>query len=256
MNTSAADPIHVISGHLTGDAALDTAVSRAILQRVGSGLLPETIQVGMPHKVVAFGKHDTLGEHFPQAVSAAIDEGFDPTIRIAGGRAVVFHRGTVRFSWTMPASEPASTMHTRFARISEAVVDSLAILGIDASVGELPGEYCAGRYSVHLVGGGKVMGVGQRLTRTAAQVGGVIVVDDADSINTVLSRVYPALGVHMDPAATGCLADAASVDPSTVAATLAATLVAGRDALEMPLDDDTITLAAGLRRDHVATPLA
>ncbi|MCL1597890.1 MAG: lipoate--protein ligase family protein [Actinomycetia bacterium] len=248
--------INVISGHLTGDAALDTAVSRAILHRVGSGLLPETIQVGTPHNVVAFGKHDTLADHFPRAVSVAIDRGFDPTVRIAGGRAVVFHRGTVRFSWTTQASEPATTMHARFDQIANAVVDSLAALGVETTVGELPGEYCAGSYSVHIVGGGKIMGVGQRLTRSAAQVGGVIVVDDTESINAVLAPVYRALGVDMDPARTGCVADAVPAAPSVVAASLVDRLSSGRDVSETTLDDETIALASTYRADHVPTALA
>ncbi len=256
MSASSTGRINVISGHLTGDAALDTAMSRAILHRVGSGLLPETIQVGTPHNVVAFGKHDTLADRFPLAVSEAIERGFDPTIRIAGGRAVAFHPGTVRFSWTMPASEPATSMHSRFDQIANAVVDSLAGLGVDATIGELPGEYCAGRYSVHIVGGGKIMGVGQRLSRSAAQVGGVIVVEDAASINAVLTPVYRALGIDMDPARTGCVADAVPVAPSAVAASLVTRLSVGRDVSETAPDDETIALASAFRTDHVSTALA
>jgi len=256
MDAPSTGRINVISGHLTGDAALDTAVSRAILHRVGSGHLPETIQVGTPHNVVAFGKHDTLAEGFPQAVSAAIERGFDPTVRIAGGRAVAFHPGTVRFSWTMPATEPATTMHARFDRIANAVVNSLTALGVETTVGELPGEYCAGNYSVHIVGGGKIMGVGQRLTRSAAQVGGVIVVEDATSINAVLSPVYRALGVDMDPSITGCVADVVSVAPSTVAASLVTHLSAGLDVSKAAPDDETMALASTFRTDHVPTPLA
>ena len=41
----------------------------------------------------------------------------------------------------------------------------------------------AGDYSVHVLGSRKVMGVGQRLTRSAAQVGGMIVVDGAEVLS-------------------------------------------------------------------------
>jgi len=256
MSGPSTEHINVISGHLTGDAALDTAVSRAILQRVGSGDLPETLQVGMAHRVVAFGKHDTLSDDFPLAVDVAAERGFDSTVRIAGGRAVVFHPAIVRFAWTMPALEPASTMHARFEQISTAVVDTLARFRVPAVIGELPGEYCAGSYSVHLVGGGKVMGVGQRLTRTAAQVGGMIVVEDTQSINAVLEPIYDLLGLTMDPTVTGCVGDAVRVDAPSIAAALVDHLARERAIHPTAPDVDTMTLASTLRPAHVAAPLA
>lgn len=256
MESPTTGPINVIVGHLTGDAALDTALSRAILEHVDSGHLAETLQVGMPHPVVAFGKHDTLADRFPEAVTSATDRGYDPVVRIAGGRAVVFHPGTVRFAWTLRVAEPAATMHARFDHLANAVVDALALLGVDSVVGELPGEYCAGSYSVHLANGGKVMGVGQRLTRSAAQVGGVIVVEDAVTVNDVLVPVYEALGIPMDPAVTGCVADARPVDPSSVADALVHQLTRGRTIVHTEPDDESVHRAHRLRQDHVPAPLA
>ena len=95
-------PINLVAGQLTGDAPLDTAVSRSILLEVTEGSLGETIQVGTPHRVMAFGKHDTLTDGFPEAVELARSHGYDPTVRIAGGRAVVFSPTIVRFAWTLP----------------------------------------------------------------------------------------------------------------------------------------------------------
>lgn len=244
-------PVSIIRGELTGDAALDTATSRAILRRVTDGELGETIQVGTPHEVVAFGKHDALTEGFETAVTIATERGYDPTIRIAGGRAVVFSPTIVRFAWTIPEPEPARTMHERFERLSAAVVAALRRLGVDSVVGELPDEYCAGRYSVHVAGPRKVMGVGQRLTRRAAQVGGVVVVDGAEKINDVLVPVYRALGVPMDPDVTGSVSEIAPVSTDEVMDALAAELVGDRTAIEVTVDAATTSLAAGLRDDHV-----
>ncbi len=250
------ESLNVISDHLSGDAALDTATSRAILLRVGSGDLPETLQVGMPHRVVAFGKQDALSNSFPQAVDVAIRHGYDPTVRIAGGRAVVFHPGTVRFAWTVADPNPASTMHARFARLADAVVQTLSVFGIAGEVGELENEYCAGIYSVHLEGGAKVMGVGQRLSRTAAQVGGMIVVRDSVPINEVLVPVYELLGIPLDPRATGSIADAADISPASVSDQLATQLAAGRSIIPTTPGEDTARLALTLRSDHVPSPLA
>lgn len=244
-------PLHVITGGLTGDAALDTATSRAILQRVDGHELPATLQVGLPHRVVAFGKHDSLSPRFRAAVDLAVNDGYDPTVRIAGGRAVVFHRGTVRFAWTVPEAEPATTMHVRFATLADAVVRTLRKLDIDAQVGELPLEYCAGSYSVHLTAGGKVMGVGQRLARSAAQVAGMIVVNDPVSINAVLEPIYRELDVAFDTRQTGALSDIATVDPGAVASGLAEQLGAGDGHIASLIDPTTRGLAASLRPDHV-----
>ncbi|HZD23727.1 MAG TPA: hypothetical protein VE569_10055, partial [Acidimicrobiia bacterium] len=53
----------------------------------------------------------------------------------------------------------------------------------------------------------KVMGVGQRLVRHAAHIGGVVVVDDAHRVRDVLIPVYRALGLDWDPRTAGSLAD-------------------------------------------------
>jgi len=250
------DELNVISGHLSGDAALDTATSRAILERVGAGDLPETLQVGLPHRVVAFGRRDALSSAFDEAVAAAVSRGFDTTVRIAGGRAVVFHHGTVRFAWTVRAAEPAKTMHRRFQKLAEAVVRSLRAIGVESEIGELPGEYCAGQYSVHLTGGGKVMGVGQRLSRNAAQVGGMIVVNNSRSINEVLVPIYGLLEIPIEPRATGSVADVAEVDPEAIATRFTEAIADGRRLVRASLDESTTSRSLELRTDHIPALLA
>jgi lipoate-protein ligase A len=91
--------------------------------------------------------------------------------------------------------------------ISTLMADAFDALGVDARVGELPGEYCPGRWSVNVAGKVKVMGVGQRLVRGAAHIGGVVVVDQGHRIRDVLIPVYRALGLDWDPRTAGSLAD-------------------------------------------------
>jgi octanoyl-[GcvH]:protein N-octanoyltransferase len=245
------DPLHVISGELTGDAALDTAISRAILLRVDAKELPATLQIGMPHRVVAFGKHDVVTPGFTKAVDVARDQGFDTTVRIAGGRAVVFHPGTVRFALTVPVEAPADSMHARFALLAQAVVTTLLAFDVAAEVGELRDEYCAGSYSVHLENGAKVMGVGQRLTRHAAQVGGMIVVNDPSTINAVLGPIYRDLGIAFNPDMTGAISDVRRLEPGSVAAVLAESLAPDGAPVPSSVDAATLDLGSSLRRDHV-----
>jgi hypothetical protein len=142
-------------------------------------------------------------------------------------------------------------MHARFATLAEAVVKTLRELGVDTEIGELPNEYCAGSYSVHIAGGGKVMGVGQRLARSAAQVGGMIVVNNAVSINTVLGPIYRRLDVPFDPAMTAALSDVAELDPVEVASGLAHHLAPASGRIAASVDPATEAIAASLRSDHV-----
>lgn len=250
------EPLHVVQGQLSGSGPMDTAVSRAILQRVTNGEIPETLQLGTPHNVVAFGKHDTLSDAFQDAATIAVEHGYDATVRIAGGRAVTFSPSIVRFAWTMPTADPARSMHARFETLANAVVRTLATFGADATIGEVPNEYCAGRYSAHVLGNRKVMGVGQRLTRTAAQVGGMIVLSNPDEINEVLVPVYQALGVPMDPAATGSVADVQSVNASELSDALANEIAGGRPIERVTLDEATLELGRSLEPDHIVARFA
>jgi octanoyl-[GcvH]:protein N-octanoyltransferase len=190
---------------------MDTAVSRAILERVSIGIEPETLRIHRPGPVVAFGPRDRVAPGFDRAVVAARLHGFDPVLRLAGGRAAVFHQDTIAFSWVIPEPEPRQGTTARFEEISSIIAAALRRLGVDARVGEVPGEYCPGAHSVNARGKAKLMGVGQRLVQHAAHVGGVVVVDGGDRIRGVLLPIYEALGLVWDPRTVGSLADE---DPS------------------------------------------
>lgn len=144
----------------------------------------------------------------------------------------------------------------RFQTLAEAVVQTLQSFGVGSAIGELPDEYCAGQYSVHLTGGGKVMGVAQRLSRNAAQVAGMIVVNDSQSINKVLVPVYDLLDIPIDPTVTGSVADVANIEPETIAEEFATTIANGRTSISVGLDERTTARALELRADHVPAVLA
>ena len=243
-------PLHIISDHSTGSASLDTAISRAVLQQVSSGDLPETLEISRPHRTVAFGKHDALADGFTDAVDIAVAHGFDPTIRIAGGRAVVFDRHIARFAWTMPVTDPVIQMHDRFRVVARHVVATLDSFSIPSAIGELENEYCPGAYSVHVRGIGKVMGQGQRLARHAAQVSGMIVVRDAATVNEVLSPIYSALGITMDPSVTGDLETFVDIGTEAVSDRFATQMSKGRESIASSLDAATMALARRHQSDH------
>jgi lipoate-protein ligase A len=95
----------------------------------------------------------------------------------------------------------------RFDEIAGAVAAALRGLGVDARVGAVSGEYCPGDHSVNARGETKLMGVGQRIVRGAAHVGGVIVLGGSARIRAVLAPVYAELGFAWDPATVGSLED-------------------------------------------------
>lgn len=186
---------------------LDVAISHSILSAVSAGELGPTLRLHVPGPMVAFGRADRVTPGYPSAVRAARAHGFAPVERLAGGRAAVFHESTIAFSLALPEPEPKTGIQERFELISGLMVDAFVALGVDARIGEIRGEYCPGRWSVNVAGKVKVMGVGQRLVRKAAHIGGVVVVDDGDRIRDVLIPVYRALGLDWDPRTAGSLAD-------------------------------------------------
>ncbi len=201
----------------------DVGVAHAVLAEVADGVRPETLRVHRPADIVAFGRRDTTAAGYPEAVAAARAFGFIPVERLAGGRAAVFHGGTIAFSWAIPTPEPRRDVHARFRLIADVLTAALRRLGFDARIGEVPGEYCPGAYSINLGGRLKVVGVGQRLVRGAAHLGGVVVVEGRERIRDVLVPVYRALAVDWDPATTGDLAmavpgvDLAAVEEAIIA---------------------------------------
>ncbi len=199
--------LELIDIDFPGRPAFDTAVSRALLREVAAGKRPETLRIYRPDDVVAFSTTDLRRPHFSRAVRAAHGAGFEAAIRLAGGSAAVFHTGTLAFAWCTPEEDERAGIRSRFERVSGWVARALRRLGVDARVGEVPGAYCPGDYSVNAGGRVKLMGCGQRVVRGGAHTGGVIVVRGSDRVRDVLTPVYAELGFDYDPATTGAVED-------------------------------------------------
>lgn len=219
--------------------------------RVAGGELADTLRLSRPSASVAFGKRDVVADGYAGAVAAARAAGFEPIERLAGGRASAFHEQTVHFSHTVRDAEPRHAVTERFEATAELVAGALRGLGADARVGEVEGEYCPGQHSVNARGAVKLMGVGQRVVRGGAHVGGVLVVDGADRIRAVLGPVYEALGLPWRPRTTGSLAD--ELGPLAWDDAVAALASAYRERHELrpaTLDPETLTLAERLAAEH------
>ena len=236
--------------------AFGTAVSDAILARVARGELGATVRLHRPGRELALSKQDRAGPGFDAAVAAGRAAGFEPVLRLAGGRAAAFHEGTLALAWARPEPEPARTTRQRFEQVASAVRDALTSLGIDARVGEIPGEYCPGAWSINARGQAKLVGIGQRLIQGAAHVGVVVVVSDPAAIRQLLIPVYEALELDWDPATVGALSEeTGSVSLGEVEDRLLIELerVAGEPLEPARLDEETLDLAARLEQEHVLT---
>ena len=190
-----------------GRPAFDAAISRAMLQRVARELEHETLRLYRPDPVVAFGRRDVAAPGYAAAVRAARERGFAAIQRLAGGRAAVFHAATLAFAWAIPDPRARERVRHHFEELAEIMQGAFRKLGVDARIGEVPGEYCPGAHSVNAGGARKLMGVGQRVVRGATHVGGVVVVGGSESIRDVLIPVYEALRLDWEPRSVGSLRD-------------------------------------------------
>ena len=224
---------------------LSTAVSRTILRRVAAGELPPTIRIHRPGKEVAFGRQDLASPGYEAAAEAARAAGFAAVERLAGGRAAVFHRGTIAIARAYSDPQPPKRTYARFEEMADLIAAALRGLGVDARVGEVPGEYCPGAYSVNARGATKLAGIGQRMIRGGAHMGGVVVASGGKEVARVLVPVYEALELDWDPATSGCVSEeiGREVDPGELEEAVIAELARSYELNDAELDEETVRRA-------------
>lgn len=243
--------MQVLTDRFPGRPVHDTAITHALLRRVAGGELPETLRLYVPDDTVVFSLLDARRKGFRAAVEAAAALGCGAVIRLAGGHAALFHGECLAFSWAMPDASERDGIARRFEAAAEWLAAGLRRVGVDARVGEVPGEYCPGRYSVNARGRAKLTGLGQRVIRGGAHVGGVIVVRDTRRVREVLGPVYEALDLTWDPATAGSVEDEApGIDVATVRNAILEELCARRPWEPGVLDAETATLAGELATWH------
>ena len=216
------------------DPVADLARGIDLLQEVKAGERGATLRIYRPSPTLAFGQRDVRLPGFELARSAAKRHGFEPVVRKAGGRAAAYHRGTMIIDHLEPAAE-AMLGHTgRFQEFGTLFANALRSVGVDAQVGELPGEYCAGEYSVYGTSqpgsplqalsqydgaaSVKLVGTAQRVVTGAWLFTSVLVVENSAPLRAVLDEVYQAMEIPMDPRTVGAVEDlvpGVSVDSMT-----------------------------------------
>jgi octanoyl-[GcvH]:protein N-octanoyltransferase len=245
--------LRVLHDSFPDDPALDTAVSRAVMHRVAAGELPETLRIARPAPVVAFAKRDALAPGYTPALAAARAHGFGGVLRLAGGRAAIFHEGTLELAHAVPDPDPKPRIHDRFEATATLIAAALRTLGADARVGEVAGEYCPGRWSVNAAGARKLAGIGQRVVARGSHTGAVVVVDGAERIREVLAPVYRALELDWDPRTVGAVDEEVEAREALWDAVRDALLAEYAERYELvpgAIDGRTLALARGLAAEH------
>ena len=246
----------LIEGRAGDDPALDLALAPALLQRVAAKTRSPLVRVYRPWPTVAFGRRDSFLPGFSEATAAARRHGFTPVIRSAGGRAAAYHEECLVIEEIIAAADATTGIQDRFAEEAESQARALRGLGVDARVGEVPGEYCPGEFSVNARGETKLIGAAQRIIRGAWLFSSVVVVGGSARLRAVLEEVYGALALQWAPASVGAIADER---PEAIVGEVRDALLAGVAAryrlAPAELSPDDLTAAAQvLDRHRVATP--
>lgn len=194
-------------------AAEDLDLALELLQRVKTGAVGPMLRLYRPAPTVAFGQRDTHLPGFDAAARACRELGFEPLVRKAGGRAAAYHGGTLVIDHLEPDADAIAGAKGRFSFFGELLAQALRDAGVEAAVGEIPGEYCPGEFSVH----GqdplaperrlKLIGTAQRVVSGGWLFSSVIIVENSAPIKAVLEASYAALGLDWDPATAGAVND-------------------------------------------------
>ncbi|WP_427175082.1 lipoate--protein ligase family protein [Arthrobacter sp. 92] len=194
-------------------AARDLEFGIELLGLARTGKVGPTLRTYRPAPTVAFGQRDAHLPGFEAAARACRDLGFEPLVRKAGGRAAAYHEGTLVIDHVEPNADAIAGAKGRFAFFGEMLAGALRGAGVHAAVGEIPGEYCPGEFSVHGLNPAdpqhpvKLIGTAQRVVSGGWLFSSVIVVENSTPIREVLTASYEALGLDWDPATAGAVTD-------------------------------------------------
>jgi lipoate-protein ligase A len=189
------------------DPERDMAFSGELLDAVATGEAPDTVRIYRPGSTVAFGRLDRGRAGFDAACRVARAHDRIPVVRWGGGHAAAYDADSLVVEILRRHPAGSVGLEPRFVEMADLIQDALASVGAPVVLGELAGEYCPGRFSLHLPDGPKVAGVAQRVRSRAALTTAVVVVGGADALRSTLADVYAALGLALSLETVGAVAD-------------------------------------------------
>ncbi|MPR05044.1 lipoate--protein ligase family protein [Pseudomonas sp. MAFF 212408] len=140
---------------------------------------------------------------FDAASTVSSDAGWPVLLRETGGEPVPQSAATVNIAlvYAPPRSEgDQGRIETGYQRLCQPICDALIALGGDASLGEIDGAFCDGRYNVNL-NGRKMVGTAQRWRQSAGRpvglVHGALLLDnDREELIAAVNRFNQACGLE------------------------------------------------------------
>jgi lipoate-protein ligase A len=201
-------PALVIRQEAQLDAAADLDRSVELLRAVAAGAIAQkrVVRVYTPAPTVAMSRRESRLPGFEAASRASLERGFTPVIRPTGGRAVAYDESCIVFDVIVREGEGSIDQARFFRETGDALAAAMRGLGADARVGDVPGEYCPGEFSINARGAVKLIGTSQRAIRGARLLSGTLPLRSVERFTDVLLAVNAALELDWDPATFGSLA--------------------------------------------------
>ena len=176
-------------------------LQQAVLEEVAAGGRGPTALMWSSTPYVGATRPETRLPGFGEAKRRSEAMGFPVLVRNSGGGAVAANEGCISFSLTLPVEDLRHGLYERYAEGVDLVSAALRRVGVEAEGGEVDGEFCPGAYSVRSGGpaGIKHAGLAQRVTRRAARVEALILVQKTAELVPVLEAFYGAIGLPFRP---------------------------------------------------------
>ena len=153
---------------------------------------------------LSVGRLDARHPRLAEVLALARAAGVTPIRRLAGGHAATLDSGCLCLGWAQPQPR-LDESGARYELIAGAIVEALAAVGVAGSLGESPGEWCPGAWSVQGASG-KLAGLAQRVLSRGAWCEALIVVQASPELRALARQVHEVLGLEWSESAQGELA--------------------------------------------------
>ena len=175
------------------DPALDVAISHALLLRAARDRVG-SVRIWRPLRgALSLGRLDLRGPSARALCELAREAGLEPVARLAGGRAAALDPGCLCVGVAQPTAGLQDS-GDRYRLLAGAIVDALQALGVASQLGEVPGEWCPGAWSVQGPCG-KLAGLAQRAISGGAWCEALIVIERSPALRALTERVHELLGI-------------------------------------------------------------
>lgn len=211
MNPVFGGPFHVIDDTALPEAARTSSEDYAewLRQTLSNMTAGDAgiLRLRRPRPTAAFSPQDAAHPRYEAARALARTAGFAPIERGTGGRLSIFDEAAIGVTLIAPLHAPQETMMRRYEVFAGAIAKALRVLDVEARVGELPNEYCPGKFSINAEGRVKLVGIAQRMTSRSYQMGAVIAVEHSPAAREALSSVYGLMELPFDRGTYGAVRD-------------------------------------------------